>query len=238
MRSSLIGSLVGVLRFNLARKAARVRVFELGRVFLRDAARAPTATLSVAGVHQPMRAGGLAYGPADAAAVGPQASARVDFFDVKGDVEALLAPRQRALRRRRRIRRCIPGRCARVELDGARIGCRRRTAPALAPGLRAAAGAGAVRTRRWTRCWRATLPAFAAGAAAAVGVARHRARGAPTTSRHDALIGALAQDADRAGALGARCSTSTSPAQAAAGIGAGERSLARAPGTAATTKPH
>jgi phenylalanyl-tRNA synthetase beta chain len=30
MRSSLIGSLVGVLRHNLARKAARVRVFELG----------------------------------------------------------------------------------------------------------------------------------------------------------------------------------------------------------------
>ena len=36
MRSSLIGSLVNVLRYNLARKATRVRVFELGRVFMRD----------------------------------------------------------------------------------------------------------------------------------------------------------------------------------------------------------
>ena len=37
MRSSLIGSLVEVLRVNLARKAPRVRVFELGKVYLRDA---------------------------------------------------------------------------------------------------------------------------------------------------------------------------------------------------------
>ena len=37
MRSSLLGSLLGVLRLNLARKATRVRVFEAGCVFLRDA---------------------------------------------------------------------------------------------------------------------------------------------------------------------------------------------------------
>jgi phenylalanyl-tRNA synthetase beta chain len=37
MRSSLVGSLVQVLRYNLARKATRVRVFEVGRVFKRDA---------------------------------------------------------------------------------------------------------------------------------------------------------------------------------------------------------
>ena len=34
MRSSLIGSLMQVLKFNADRKAERVRVFELGRVFL------------------------------------------------------------------------------------------------------------------------------------------------------------------------------------------------------------
>jgi phenylalanyl-tRNA synthetase beta chain len=39
MRSSLLGSLLQVLKFNLDRKAERVRVFELGRVFVRDAAR-------------------------------------------------------------------------------------------------------------------------------------------------------------------------------------------------------
>ena len=34
MRSSLLGSLLQVLKFNQARKQARVRVFELGRVFV------------------------------------------------------------------------------------------------------------------------------------------------------------------------------------------------------------
>ena len=34
MRSTLIGSLVEVLRVNLARKAPRLRVFEIGKVFL------------------------------------------------------------------------------------------------------------------------------------------------------------------------------------------------------------
>ena len=35
MRSSLVGSLVQVLRHNLARRAGRLRVFEIGRVFMR-----------------------------------------------------------------------------------------------------------------------------------------------------------------------------------------------------------
>jgi phenylalanyl-tRNA synthetase beta chain len=119
MRSSLIGSLVAVLRHNLARKAGRVRVFEIGRVFRRDAAVAD-GPLSVAGVHQPMRIAGLAYGPADALQWG-RPDQPVDFFDVKADVEALFAPRRPvfvpdshpALH---------PGRCARVELDGRVVG--------------------------------------------------------------------------------------------------------------------
>src|SRR5882672_6512901 len=36
MRSTLFGSLVANVAYNLARKAARMRVFELGRVYLRD----------------------------------------------------------------------------------------------------------------------------------------------------------------------------------------------------------
>ncbi|MDP3828772.1 MAG: phenylalanine--tRNA ligase subunit beta, partial [Polaromonas sp.] len=48
MRSSLIGSLLQVLKFNLDRKAGRVNVFELGRVFLRDARSRNTDT-TVAG---------------------------------------------------------------------------------------------------------------------------------------------------------------------------------------------
>jgi phenylalanyl-tRNA synthetase beta chain len=90
MRSSLVGSLVQVLRHNLARKAGRVRVFEIGRVAMRDASVLASDT-TVAGVHQPMRVAGLAFGPADATQWGSK-ERTVDFFDVKGDVERLLAP--------------------------------------------------------------------------------------------------------------------------------------------------
>jgi phenylalanyl-tRNA synthetase beta chain len=119
MRSSLIGSLLGVLHYNLARRAGRVRVFEVGRVFRRDAA-AVDGPASVAGVSQPMRLGALAYGPVAEAQWG-QKERPVDFFDLKGDIESLLAPRKPqfvpdghpALH---------PGRCARIELDGRPIG--------------------------------------------------------------------------------------------------------------------
>ncbi|KQW76561.1 phenylalanine--tRNA ligase subunit beta [Methylibium sp. Root1272] len=119
MRSGLIGSLVNVLRFNLARKAARVRVFEVGRVFLRDPAVGDSDS-SVAGVDQPLRLGGLAYGPNDELQWG-SAERSVDFFDVKGDVEALLVPsRPRFVAAEHPA--LHPGRSARIELDGRAIG--------------------------------------------------------------------------------------------------------------------
>ncbi|MFO1329805.1 MAG: phenylalanine--tRNA ligase subunit beta [Rubrivivax sp.] len=119
MRSSLAGSLVQVLRHNLARKASRVRVFEIGRVFRRDAA-AEDGDRAVAGLRQPTRVGGLAYGSADPAQWGSRERA-VDFFDVKGDVEALLAPaRPRFVPDTHPA--LHPGRCARVEVDGRAIG--------------------------------------------------------------------------------------------------------------------
>ena len=90
MRSSLMGSLVQVAQFNQARKLSRVRVFELGRVFLRDASVVDSDT-TVAQFDQPMRLGGLAMGSADTLQWG-RGDAAVDFFDVKGDVEALFAP--------------------------------------------------------------------------------------------------------------------------------------------------
>ncbi len=119
MRSSLIGSLVNTLRYNLARKAPRVRLFEIGRVFRRDA-NATDGPLGVAGVSQPMRVAGLAYGSVDGAQWGSKERA-VDFFDVKGDVQALFSPRpvgfavceHPALH---------PGRSARIELDGVTVG--------------------------------------------------------------------------------------------------------------------
>ncbi len=119
MRSSLLGSLLQVLRFNLDRKAERVRVFELGRVFLRDASVATTDT-TVRGVHQPMRVAGLAYGPADGLQWA-RAGAPADFYDAKGDIEALLAPR-RAVFEAAEHPALHPGRSARILLDGRAVG--------------------------------------------------------------------------------------------------------------------
>jgi phenylalanyl-tRNA synthetase beta chain len=119
MRSSLIGSLVAALRHNLARKAQRVRVFELGRVFIRDAA-AADGPLAVAGVRQPQRVAGLAYGGADTLQWGEKERA-VDFFDAKGDVQALLAPLEPVFVAAAHPS-MHPGRCAAVRVGGVVIG--------------------------------------------------------------------------------------------------------------------
>ncbi len=83
MRSSLLGSLVDCVRFNLSHKQSRVRVFEIGRCFSQD---------GKGGHGQIMRVGAAAYGDAVQEQWGVPAR-RVDFYDVKADVEALLAPR-------------------------------------------------------------------------------------------------------------------------------------------------
>ena len=119
MRSSLIGSLVQVLKFNQDRKASRVRVFELGRVFFRDGS-VQDGESTVAGFHQPMRVAALAWGGADALQWGRKDSA-VDFFDVKGDVEALFAPSVAQFRAAAHPA-MHPGRCAQVTLDGKVVG--------------------------------------------------------------------------------------------------------------------
>src|SRR5574343_1365672 len=120
MRSSLLGSLVSVLKFNIDRKAPRVRVFELGRVFSKDAS-VPDSDTSVAGFAQPMRVAGLAYGDVAPLQWSSEAARKVDFFDVKADVQALLAPR-RATFEPATHPAMHPGRCARVLIDGHAIG--------------------------------------------------------------------------------------------------------------------
>ncbi|MCR1769852.1 phenylalanine--tRNA ligase subunit beta [Burkholderia glumae] len=119
MRTTLFGSLVNVLRHNLNRRADRVRVFETGRVFLAD----PTVAageLTVEGYAQPKRVGALAYGPLLEEQWGAP-TRQVDFFDVKGDLEALLAP---AVARFVKAEHPAlhPGRSARIELDGRAVG--------------------------------------------------------------------------------------------------------------------
>jgi len=119
MRSSLLGSLLQVLKFNVDRKAQRVRVFELGRVFFKDESVVESDT-TVKGFYQPMRVAGLAYGGADQLQWG-RAETKVDFYDVKGDVEALLAPAKPVFEPAEHPA-MHPGRCARVLLDGKAIG--------------------------------------------------------------------------------------------------------------------
>jgi len=121
MRSSLIGGLLANIAYNANRKQSRVRVFEVGRVFARDAAVAD-GDLAVAGVSQPVRLAGAAWGPAVDEQWGV-ASRQVDFYDVKKDVENLLGAQAAGLV-------CVaqqhpalhPGRSARLELDGKAIG--------------------------------------------------------------------------------------------------------------------
>lgn len=119
MRTQLIGGLVDILRYNLNRKEDRVRVFELGRVFFQDPTIEPSDT-SVKGVRQPEHLAGLAYGTADAPQWGIK-SRRVDFFDVKGDLERLAFPLTLDF-----VPEVFPslhpGRSAGVYLDGKRIG--------------------------------------------------------------------------------------------------------------------
>lgn len=119
MRTQLIGGLVDILRYNLNRKEDRVRVFELGRVFFQDPTIEPSDT-SVKGVRQPEHLAGLTYGTADAPQWGIK-SRRVDFFDVKGDLERLAFPLTLDF-----VPEVFPslhpGRSAGVYLDGKRIG--------------------------------------------------------------------------------------------------------------------
>jgi phenylalanyl-tRNA synthetase beta chain len=119
MRSTLLGSLIAVLKFNLDRKAERVRLFELGRVFRKDTAVQDSDT-SVAGFDQPMRVAGLAYGRVDTLQWG-STERNVDFFDIKGDVQSLLAPLQ-AVFKSAEHPAMHPGRCASVWLDDRCIG--------------------------------------------------------------------------------------------------------------------
>ncbi|MEN4919401.1 phenylalanine--tRNA ligase subunit beta [Achromobacter spanius] len=121
MRSSLIGGLVANIRHNANRKQSRVRLFELGRVFVRDAS-AQDGPLEVAGVRQPMKLAGAAWGPAVEEQWGVP-TRHVDFFDVKMDVEALFGARGRRLRFEAAAHPALhPGRGARVLLDGQQVG--------------------------------------------------------------------------------------------------------------------
>ncbi|MGO3743282.1 phenylalanine--tRNA ligase subunit beta [Kerstersia sp.] len=121
MRSGLIAGLVANIRYNANRQQSRVRVFELGRVFRRDAAVADGG-LDVAGIAQPLHLAAAAWGPADAEQWGLPVR-QVDFYDVKRDLETLFGQRAAQLRFVAAAYPALhPGRSARVELDGVAVG--------------------------------------------------------------------------------------------------------------------
>jgi phenylalanyl-tRNA synthetase beta chain len=108
MRSSLIGGLVGRLQFALSHKQPRVRMFEIGACF----ARAGEAYA------QTERVAGLCFGDALPEQWGSRPPRAVDFYDLKGDVEALFWP-DTALRFEPAMHPAFhPGRSARVVAGG------------------------------------------------------------------------------------------------------------------------
>jgi phenylalanyl-tRNA synthetase beta chain len=121
MRTTLLPGLLETLRTNVSRKAGRVRVFEIGRVFRH----------ADAGYAQPIRIGGLAYGDAVREQWGSPAR-RVDMFDIKADVEALAAPR-RVTTAQDALPWLHPGRSARVLIDGVSCGFLGELHPRLSP---------------------------------------------------------------------------------------------------------
>jgi phenylalanyl-tRNA synthetase beta chain len=79
MRTSLLPGLVGALTLNQNRQQERVRLFEIGRVFHQGKD----------GPEEALRIAGVVAGTASAEQWGEK-KRRVDFFDLKGDVESLL----------------------------------------------------------------------------------------------------------------------------------------------------
>jgi phenylalanyl-tRNA synthetase beta chain len=220
MRSSLIGSLVQVLRHNLARKTGRVRVFELGRVAWRDA-NVTAGALTVAGVAQPMRVAGLAYGPVDGTQWGAKERA-VDYFDLKGDVESLLAPFTVVFEAAEHAA-LHPGRSARVSVDGQAIGWIGELHPRWRQGYELPQAPivfeldlAAVLVR--------PMPAFQA-IARHQGAVRDLALVVPESAHHDGLIGALR--ADPSGLVqSATLFDVYKPSGSSADMAPGERSMA------------
>jgi phenylalanyl-tRNA synthetase beta chain len=111
MRSSLIPGLVNTIAFNVRHKQSRVRLFEIGRCFM---------TASADENAQPWRVGVAACGDALPEQWSVPAR-RVDYYDIKGDLQALAAPHE--LRFEAAEHPALhPGKSARILLDSRSVG--------------------------------------------------------------------------------------------------------------------
>ena len=113
MRQTLLVSLLSTLQYNLKRQQQRVRIFESGRIFQNDD-----------GISQEPVIAGLSYGN-----LYPEQwdikEITCDFFDIKGDIEALfrvLGPEIRPEYRVIQHPTLHPGRSAEITLDNQSIG--------------------------------------------------------------------------------------------------------------------
>lgn len=112
MRTSLWPGLVQAMVYNANRQHDRIRLFEVGRVF--------KGTLN--DIAQPRQIGGLIYG-SNYAEQWSQKPREVDFFDIKADVEALLATGGGQVRFEKESHPALhPGQSARVYKNDEAIG--------------------------------------------------------------------------------------------------------------------
>lgn len=125
MRQTLWAGLLTAWAYNTRRQQSRVRLYEQGLRFCREAG-------AEHGIQQTPTLAGLIAGMAQA----PHwdaANRAVDFFDVRGDVEALFAGRAEQLRFESAEHPALhPGRSARVWLDDQPIGWVGQLAPSFA----------------------------------------------------------------------------------------------------------
>jgi phenylalanyl-tRNA synthetase beta chain len=125
MRTSLWPGLLSTARYNLNRQVARLRLFEHGTRFVPRAGE----------LAQESVLGGLVLGPAEPPHWDGDKRA-VDFFDLKGDVEALLARTRGELRFEPAEHPALhPGQSAALRIDGAHRGWLGRLHPRLARSL-------------------------------------------------------------------------------------------------------
>ena len=129
MRPSLLPGLVATLGRNAARQLGRVRLFELGRVFHQQAGEGQPAPLET------QRVAAAICGDADTQQWGLP-TRKVDFHDLKGDLESLAAASGAALEFKPSQRPYgHPARSAEVYRDGVRLGWIGQIHPRLAKAM-------------------------------------------------------------------------------------------------------
>ena len=117
MRTTLLAGLALAAKHNVNRQQKRVRLFEMGLSYIQDAS-------AENGVRQEPMLAGIAVGDAEAESWATPAR-HVDFFDIKGDVEAMLALTAKPEAYEWRVTDCPflhPGQGADLYLDGRKVG--------------------------------------------------------------------------------------------------------------------